>query len=58
MAQFKFPSAMALVHFSAYGKYPNAARAIPAAFKATTNVKSFLERIRTDGQSETQQGDM
>jgi hypothetical protein len=42
MAQFKFPSAIAPVHFSAYGKCPEAAKAIPTAFKMTTSVNSFL----------------
>ncbi len=42
MAQFKFPNAIALVHLSAYGKYPEAAKAIPTTFKVTTSVNSFL----------------
>jgi len=42
MAQFKFPSAIAPVHFSAYGKCPEAAKAIPTAFKVTTSMNSFL----------------
>jgi hypothetical protein len=51
IAQFKFPSAMAAVHFSPYEKCPDAAKAIPAAFKATTKVKSFLaSKDRKDSQ--------
>ena len=42
MAKFKLPSAIALVHFSAYGKCPDAARTSPIPFRVTTNVKSFL----------------
>ena len=42
MAKFRFPKAMALAYFSAYGKCPDAARPIPIIFNVNTNVKSFL----------------
>jgi hypothetical protein len=42
MAAFKLPSAIALVHLSAYEKCPDTAKTSPTVFKVTTNIKSFL----------------